>query len=261
MIKRIKIEPLSKSSSVFLTGAYLDPNTREMIFLDSLKDLYHKSLPEGKRQFSFTIRPKQHYEFTINTDNKSDLAVLSFWEKHPQIKVSGKTNTNLTVPNFQLTDLYDAEAMKNASILSRFEIARKILMMDESELNSLIFALNGDPRFMTDKAVKQNYLIGDDFISGRAMVLSDRFALYVDSPEKDRRVHTYIFKAIRLGIIPTVDNMYTFGGKTLGAVPERVIDYFMSDQELFENVIVPEVDAKDTSEGNKKPLNKRVATK
>lgn len=256
MIKRIKIQPLSPSSSILLSGAYPHPTSKNMVFLDSNRDLHTKVLPPDRKQFMYTIRPRQSYEFTINTENASDRALLQFWELHPQVKVAGKTNPNLTAPLFMLTDLYDAEVMKNTSIVSRFEIAKRIFEMNDSELNSLIFALNGDPRNMTDMAVKQNYLIGDDFISGRAMVLSDRFNMYINSSEKDRRIHTYVFKAIKLGVIPTVDNMYMFAGKTLGDNPERVINYFLSDSELFESAIVPEVDIKSKTDEPEQPAKK-----
>jgi hypothetical protein len=250
MRTRIKIEPLSKSSSIILTGAYHNPKTNDMIYIDSNLEFHKKTIPADKREFSRTIRPKSNFIFDVDTENKSDMALLAFWENHPQVQVVGKENPNLKVPTFTLSNLQEAETLKNTSIHSRYEIASKIFSMSEAELNSLIFALNGDPRDMSDVGSKENFLIGDDFISGRAMMNAEKFHKYVDSPEKERRVQSYVFKAIRLGVIPSIDNIYMYNGKHLGATPEHAINYFMSDVELLESVIIPEVDLREKPSGN-----------
>jgi hypothetical protein len=258
MKNRIKIEPVSKTSSIILTGAYYDAKTNDMIYLDSNREFHKKVLPSEKREFSTTIRPKSTFIFEIDTTSKSDMAVLSFWENHPQIQTVGKTNPNLKVPTFTLSNMQEAETLKNSSIHSRYEIARQIFEMSEDELNSLIFALNGDPRGMLDVGSKENFLIGDDFTSGRAMMNDVKFKAYMEAPDRDRRLQSYVLKAIRLGVIPAIENVYMFNGKHLGSTPEQVTSYFQSDFELFESVIIPEVDSRDTTTGNTKKVARKA---
>ena len=251
MRTRIKIEPLSGTSSTILTGGYADAD-HNLVFMDSHGEIHRGEIPKGRKQFSFTIRPRSTYVFDLDLSDKAAQRRLVFWENHPSIEVSGKTNPNLQRPVFRLSNLKEVETMKNESIHRRYKIAQTILNSSETELDSVIFVLGGDPREMIDRGAKENFLIGSDFTSGRAMMFDTKFEAYTSISPEERRVHNYVHKAIKLGVIPMHDGVFVYAGRNVGRSAEEVLTYFLGDTEGFENGVVSGVnDLEDPIEPDK----------
>lgn len=252
MRTRIKIEPLSGTSSTILTGSYSNKD-HNIVVMDTHGEIHQGELPKNRKQFTFTIRPRSNYVFDLDLSDKVAQKRLEFWENHPNIEVSGKTNPNLVKPIFRLSNLKEVEAMKNVSIHQRFKIAEKILNFNDVELDNIIFVLNGDPRDFVDRGSKENFLIGSDFISGRAMMYDTKFNMYTSISPEEQRVHNYVNKAIRLGVIPMMEGVFVYAGKNIGKTPDEVVHYFMGDTEAFEGGIVNAVNEINLPSTEEKP--------
>lgn len=235
-----RIIPQRVRGTATLVGSYKDRKTdKEMNLLSSGKKVVNM-LAEKDRVFQHTF--EEGYPLTITLDEKDfqEKTVIDFWKNHPLIETEGYNNPNLVASQFTFEIKEERVRVEHEVLLDKLLTVSIITGLDEAGRRDLAFALGSDPRSMTSMEVF-NHLIGLT-LNGIGIAKRNEVKLFsrVKGIEKDASV--YANKAVQYNIVNKEGSVYKIAGRTLGTDIDAVISMIMSDSELFENYIKPEVD-------------------
>jgi hypothetical protein len=235
-----RIIPQRVRGTATLVGSYKDRKSdKELNLLSSGKKVVNM-LAEKDRVFQHTF--EEGYPLTITLDEKDfqEKTVIDFWKNHPLVETEGYENPNLVSPQFTFEIKAERIRVEHEVLLDKLLTVSIMTGMDEQERRDLVFALGSDPRDMSSMEVF-NYLIGLT-LNGIGIAKRKEVKLFnqVKGIEKDASV--YANKAIQYNIVNKEGSVYKISGRTLGTDVDSVISMIMSDSELYENYIKPEVD-------------------
>lgn len=235
-----RIIPQRVRGTATLVGSYKDRKTdKEMNLLSSGKKVVNM-LAEKDRVFQHTF--EEGYPLTITLDEKDfqEKTVIDFWKNHPLIETEGYNNPNLVASQFIFEIKEERVRVEHEVLLDKLLTVSIITGLDEAGRRDLAFALGSDPRNMTSMEVF-NHLIGLT-LNGIGIAKRNEVKLFskVKGIEKDASI--YANKAVQYNIVNKEGSVYKIAGRTLGTDIDAVISMIMSDSELFENYIKPEVD-------------------
>lgn len=246
MIIRAQIIPMSTKGNVSLVGSYRDKETDREYFLSSSGKKVTTSLEEGEKIFQHTFLGGAPLTITIDSEDFAQKAVIDFWKKHPLIKTDGFKNKNFIAEQFKFSIREEQVAIDYDALLSKLEVISIVSNMTTLERFNLCFALGGDPREMNEKEMFL-YLIGLT-LTGIAIAKRDEVKTFISVRANEREASVYANKAISYGVINKEGSVYKIGGRNLGTNIDSVYAMILSDADLFENYVKPEVDKREKEE-------------
>lgn len=246
MIIRAQIIPMTTRGNVSIVGSYRDKETDREYFLNASGKKVTTSLEEGEKVFQHTFLGGAPLTITIDNEDFSQRAVIDFWKKHPLVKTEGFRNKNFISEQFQFVIREEQVLIDYQALLGKLEVISIVSAMDNVERFNLCFALGGDPREMNEKEIFL-YLIGLT-LTGLAIAKRDEVKNFVAIKANEREATIYANKAVSYGVITKEGSVYKVGGRNLGSSIDSVYAMIMSDTDLFENYIKPEVDKREKEE-------------
>lgn len=235
-----RLIPQRVRGTATLVGSYKDKKTdKELNLLSNGKKVVNL-LAEKDRVFQHTFEDGYPLSITLDETDFQEKTVIDFWKNHPLIETEGYENPNLVSPQFVFEIKSERIRVEHEVLLDKLLTVSIITSMDEQERRNLVFALGSDPREMNSIEVF-NHLIGLT-LNGIGIAKRKEVKLFsrVKGIEKDASV--YANKAVQYNIVTKEGSVYKISGRTLGTDIDSVISMIMSDSELFENYIKPEVD-------------------
>lgn len=248
MIIRAQIIPMTTRGNVSLVGSYKDKETDREYFLSSSGKKVTTSLEEGEKIFQHTFISGAPLTILIDTEDFSQKAVIDFWKKHPLIKTDGFKNKNFISEQFKFIIKEEQVAIDYEALVSKLEVISIVSSMSNFERFNLCFALGGDPREMNEKEIFL-YLIGLT-LTGIAIAKREEVKTFISVRSNEREASIYANKAISYGVVNKEGSVYKIGGRNLGTSVDSVIAMILSDNELYENYVKPEVDKREKEELN-----------
>ena len=246
MIIKAQIIPLSTRGSVTIVGSYKDKDTDKEYFLNSSGKKVMTSIEESDRIFQHTFQDGYPLTITIDSYDFSQKAVIDFWKKHPLVQTDGFLNRNFISEQFKFVIKEEQVLNDYNALLSKLEIVSIVSSMSMVERFNLCFALGGDPRNMSEKEVYIN-LIGMT-LGGIAIARKEDVKNFITVRQVEREASIYANKAVSYGIVKKEGSVYKIGGRNAGMNIDSVVSLILSDGDLFENYIKPEVDKYDSME-------------
>lgn len=243
MIIKAQIIPLSTKGTVTIVGSYRDRDTDKEYFLNHSGKKVLTSIDETDRVFQHTFQDGYPLTITLDSDDFAQKAVIDFWKKHPLVLTDGFSNRNFISEQFHFVIKEEKVAIDYESLISKLEIVSIVSSMNLLERFNLCFALGGDPR---DKSEKELYLelIGMT-LGGIAVAKREDVRNFISIKQNEKEATIYANKAVSYGVILKEGSVYKVGGRNLGASIDSVYAMLLSDNDLFENYIKPEVDKKE----------------
>lgn len=235
-----RLIPQRVRGTATLVGSYKDRKTdKELNLLSNGKKVVNL-LAEKDRVFQHTFEEGYPLTITLDETDFQEKTVIEFWKNHPLVETDGYNNPNLVSPQFIFEIKSERIRVEHEALLDKLLTVSIITSMDEQERRNLVFALGSDPREMNSMEVF-NHLIGLT-LNGIGIAKRDEVKLFskVKGIEKDASV--YANKAVQYNIVKKEGSVYKISGRTLGTDIDSVVSMIMSDSELFENYIKPEVD-------------------
>ena len=235
-----RLIPQRVRGTATLVGSYKDRKTdKELNLLSNGKKVVNL-LAEKDRVFQHTFEEGYPLTITLDETDFQEKTVIEFWKNHPLVETDGYNNPNLVSPQFIFEIKSERIRVEHEALLDKLLTVSIITSMDEQERRNLVFALGSDPREMNSMEVF-NHLIGLT-LNGIGIAKRDEVKLFskVKGIEKDAAV--YANKAVQYNIVKKEGSVYKISGRTLGTDIDSVVSMIMSDSELFENYIKPEVD-------------------
>lgn len=235
-----RLIPQRVRGTATLVGSYKDRKTdKELNLLSNGKKVVNL-LAEKDRVFQHTFEEGYPLTITLDETDFQEKTVIEFWKNHPLVETDGYNNPNLVSPQFVFEIKSERIRVEHEVLLDKLLTVSIITSMDEQERRDLVFALGSDPREMNSMEVF-NHLIGLT-LNGIGIAKRNEVKLFskVKGIEKDASV--YANKAVQYNIVKKEGSVYKISGRTLGTDIDSVVSMIMSDSELFENYIKPEVD-------------------
>jgi hypothetical protein len=243
---KAQIIPQRTRGSVTIVGSYRDKKTdKEKYLLASGKKVV-LSLDEKERVYQHTFESGYPVTFTLDDADFQDLSVIEFWKNHPLVKTEGYENPNFVSEQFVFEIKEERIRVEYDALVSKLVCVEQVSKMTDRERRDLTFALGSDPRNMSDKEVYL-HLIGLT-LSGIAIAKRDLVSNYLSVRSNERVATIYANKAISYGIVKKEGSVYKIGGRNAGISIDAVISLILSDNDMFENYIKPEVDKHDAIE-------------
>jgi hypothetical protein len=246
MIIRAQIIPMSVRGNVSIVGSYRDKDTDKEYFLNSSGKKVTTSLEEGEKVFQHTFLSGAPLTIIIDADDFSQKAVIDFWKKHPLVKTDGFKNKNFIAEQFTFSIREEQVSINYEALVSKLEVISIVSSMTTLERFNLCFALGGDPRDMNEKETFL-YLIGLT-LTGIAIAKKEEVKNFVTIKHLEREATVYANKAVSYGVVAKEGSVYKVGGRNLGSSIDSVYAMILSDSDLYENYIKPEVDKKEKEE-------------
>lgn len=243
---KAQITPQRTRGSVTIVGSYRDKKTDKEKYLLSNGKKVVLVLDEKDRVFQHTFEAGYPLSFTFDDNDFVDLAVIEFWKNHPLVKTEGYENPNFVAEQFVFEIKEEKVRVDYEALISKLSCVENVSKMTGLERRDLTFALGSDPRGMSDKEVYL-HLIGLT-LSGIAIAKRDLVSTYLSVRSNERIATIYANKAVSYGIVKKEGSVYKIGGRNAGMNIDSVVSLILSDSDLFENYIKPEVDKFDSME-------------
>lgn len=243
MIIKAQIIPLTVRGNVTLVGSYRDKETDKEFFLNHSGKKVLTSLDETDRVFQHTFQDGYPLTITLDVEDFAQKAVIDFWKKHPLIKTDGFSNKNFISEQFHFIIKEEKVAIDYETIMSKLETVSIVSNMNLLERFNLCFALGGDPRDMSEKELYLS-LIGLT-LNGIAIAKREEVKNFISIKQNEKEATVYANKAVSYGVIKKEGSVYKVGGRNLGSSIDSVYAMLLSDNDLFENYVKPEVDKKE----------------
>lgn len=248
-----KLIPKRTRGTATLVGSYKDRNTdKEMHLLSSGKKVV-SALSEKDRIFQHSFEEGYPLTLKFNEEDFQDKNVIDFWKNHPLVETEGYNNTNLVAAQFTFEIKEEKIRVDYDVLIEKLSVVSLITSMDETERRDLSFSLGSDPRNMSSKEIML-HLIGLT-LNGIGIAKRSEVQLFskIKGLEKDALV--YANKSVQYNIVSKEGSVYKIAGRTLGTDIDSVKSMIMSDSELFENYIKPEVDKVEEFKPKEKELD------
>lgn len=243
---KAQITPQRTRGSVTIVGSYRDKKTDKEKYLLSNGKKVVLVLDEKDRVFQHTFEAGYPLSFTFDDNDFVDQAVIEFWKNHPLVKTEGYENPNFVAEQFIFEIKEEKVRVDYEALVSKLKCVENVSKMTGLERRDLTFALGSDPRGMSDKEVYL-HLIGLT-LSGIAIAKRDMVSTYLSVRSNERIATIYANKAVSYGIVKKEGSVYKIGGRNAGMNIDSVVSLILSDGDLFENYIKPEVDKLDSME-------------
>lgn len=243
---KAQITPQRTRGSVTIVGSYRDKKTDKEKYLLSNGKKVVLVLDEKDRVFQHTFEAGYPLSFTFDDNDFVDQAVIEFWKNHPLVKTEGYDNPNFVAEQFIFEIKEEKVRVDFEALISKLSCVENVSKMTGMERRDLTFALGSDPRGMSDKEVYL-HLIGLT-LSGIAIAKRDIVSTYLSIRSNERIATIYANKAVSYGIVKKEGSVYKIGGRNAGMNIDSVVSLILSDSDLFENYIKPEVDKLDSME-------------
>jgi hypothetical protein len=237
---RAQLIPQRTRGSVTIVGSYRDRKTDKELFLLSSGKKVVSHLQENERVFQHSFESGYPLEMSFDESDFQERSVVEFWKNHPLVKTDGYTNPNLVSEAFSFEIKDEKIRVDYDVILSKLNCVSIVSTMTDKERRDLCFSLGSDPRGMTFKEV-YIHLIGLR-LEGIAIAKRESVFVYNQVRGVERIATIYANKALQYGVVKQEGVVYKVGGRNLGSSIDAVISAILSDGELFENYIKPEVD-------------------
>lgn len=238
--------PQRTRGTVTVVGSFRDKNTDKDLYLLSGGKKLVNVLEESDRVFQHTFEAGFPITFSFDPEDFQDKAIINFWKNHPLVKTEGYANPNLVSEQFVFEIKNEKIQVEYDTLVSKLHCVSEVSKMTEKERQNLVFALGSDPRDMTNKEVFL-HLIGLT-LGGVAIAQKDTVMNYLTIRSSERTATIYANKAIKYGIVSKEGSVYKISGRNAGTTIDAVISMILSDTDLFENYIKPEVDKMDANE-------------
>lgn len=243
---KAQITPQRTRGSVTIVGSYRDKKTDKEKYLLSNGKKVVLVLDEKDRVFQHTFEAGYPLSFTFDDNDFVDQAVIEFWKNHPLVKTEGYENPNFVAEQFVFEIKEEKVRVDYEALISKLSCVENVSKMTGMERRDLTFALGSDPRGMSNKEVYL-HLIGLT-LSGIAIAKRDLVSTYLSVRSNERIATIYANKAVSYGIVKKEGSVYKIGGRNAGMNIDSVVSLILSDSDLFENYIKPEVDKYDSME-------------
>lgn len=243
------IVPQRKRGNITIVGSYRDNKTDKELFLLASGKKVVTTLLEQDRVFQHTFEEAFPYEFTFDSDQFTEMAVLDFWKNHPLVKTDGHTNPNLIAEQFHLVVKQEKTKVDFEELRKRLEVVGIISQMSYQEQYNLMFAIGGDPRDMEPMELYLA-LVGLN-LNGLGVAKKADVKRHISIQGLEKIATVYANKAIKYGIVTRDQSVYKIGGRNAGTSIDSVIALVCADSDLFENYIKPEVEKLDNQEVTK----------
>jgi hypothetical protein len=243
MIIKAQIIPLSTKGNVTIVGSYRDRDSDKEYFLNHSGKKVLTSIDETDRVFQHTFQDGYPLIITLDVEDFAQKAVIDFWKKHPLIKTEGFNNRNFISEQFLFEIKEEKVSSDYDALMSKLETVSIISNMNLLERFNLCFALGGDPRDMSEKELYLN-LVGMT-LGGIAIAKREEVRNFINIKQNEKEATIYANKAVSYGVITKEQSVYKVGGRNLGASIDSVYAMLLSDNDLFENYIKPEVDKRE----------------
>jgi hypothetical protein len=240
------IIPQRKRGNITIVGSYRDNKTDKELFLLASGKKVVTALLESDRVFQHTFEEAFPYEFTFDSEQFSEMAVLDFWKNHPLIKTEGHSNPNMIAEQFHLVIKQEKTKVDFDELKKRLEVVLIVSQMSYQEQYNLMFAIGGDPRDMEPMELYLA-LVGLN-LNGLGVAKKADVKRHVSIQGLEKIASIYANKAIKYGIVTRDQSVYKIGGRNAGTSIDSVIALVCADSDLFENYIKPEVDKLDQEE-------------
>lgn len=239
----VLIYPKKAKGNVTVVGSYRDSKIDRDVYLVSGGKKVATYLEEKDRVFNHTFEAGLPFRFTYETDDPKEVAVLDFWKNHPLIQTEGHDNYNLIREEFELVEKSEQVRVEYEELIAKITVLSKINNMTLKKMYDLCFALGGDPRDMEPKEIYL-YLVGSE-LNGLALENYEYTNDFFSIRDHEKEAEVYANKAVAYEIVKMEGSVYKIGGRNAGTDIDGVVSMILSDKELFENYIKPEVDKKD----------------
>jgi len=243
MIIKAQIIPLSTKGNVTIVGSYRDRDSDKEYFLNHSGKKVLTSIDETDRVFQHTFQNGYPLIITLDVEDFAQKAVIDFWKKHPLVRTEGFSNRNFISEQFIFEIKEEKVSSDYEALMSKLETVSIISNMNLLERFNLCFALGGDPRDMSEKELYLN-LVGMT-LGGIAIAKRDEVRNFINIKQNEKEAAIYANKAVSYGVIAKEQSVYKVGGRNLGASIDSVYAMLLSDNDLFENYIKPEVDKRE----------------
>ena len=243
---KAQITPQRTRGSITIVGSYRDKKTdREKYLLSNGKKVV-LVLDEKDRVFQHTFEAGYPLSFSFDDNSFEDQAVIEFWKNHPLVKTDGYENPNFVAEQFVFEIKEEKVRVDFDALISKLVCVEQVSKMSGRERRDLAFSLGSDPRNMSDKEVYL-HLIGLT-LSGIAIASREAVSTYLSIRTNERIATVYANKAISYGIVKKEGSVFKIGGRNAGTTIDAVISLILSDNDMFENYIKPEVDKYESME-------------
>jgi hypothetical protein len=243
MIIKAQIIPLSTKGNVTIVGSYRDRDSDKEYFLNHSGKKVLTSIDETDRVFQHTFQDGYPLIITLDVEDFAQKAVIDFWKKHPLVRTEGFNNRNFISEQFIFEIKEEKVSSDYEALMSKLETVSIISNMNLLERFNLCFALGGDPRDMSEKELYLN-LVGMT-LGGIAIAKREEVRNFINIKQNEKEAAIYANKAVSYGVIAKEQSVYKVGGRNLGASIDSVYAMLLSDNDLFENYIKPEVDKRE----------------
>lgn len=245
MIKA-QLIPQRQRGNVTIVGSYKNRNTDKEVFLSSSGKKVLTTLSENERVYQYTFESGFPLEITLDEDDFAEKAVIDFWKNHPLVYTDGHTNPNLIAQHFKFEIKNEKIKVEYDSLIGKLEVVSEISKMTFADQFNLAFALGGDPRSMNEKELYL-YLVGLT-LNGIAVARRDFVMNFLSTRQNERIATIYANKAISYGIVTKDQSVYKVAGQNAGTTIDSVVALIMTNSDMFDNYIKPEVDKYDKNE-------------
>jgi hypothetical protein len=256
MIITASLTPLQRRGNITILGSYKDKETDKEMFLSQSGKRVMTTVSEGEKVFSYTFENGIPMEFKFDTEDFGHKSVIDFWKNHPLVFCDGHHNKNIISESFVFEIKEERIHVEYEYLLERLKATSIISGMTFEEQRSLSFALGGDPVGMTPEELYLD-LIGND-LDGYGAQSYDEINVYTSIRESERNAQVYANKAISYGIINKEGSVFKVSGRNIGSDVDSVVALLMSDKDLFENYVKPEVDKHDKKELSSAPVEMEI---
>lgn len=242
---KAQLIPYRRRGNVSVVGSYRNRETDKEMFLLSSGKKVVTSLDETDRVFNYTFEEGYPLTIILNDEDFSEKMVIDFWKNHPLVETDGYVNPNMVSAQFKFEIKSEKVRVEYDELVGKLTAVAKVSEMSYEEQINLGFALGLDPRGMTDKEIYLQ-LIGLT-LNGMAIAKKEEVFRYLTVKSIERVATDYAHKAITYGIVSKEGSVYKIAGRNAGTTKDAVISLILSDSEMFENYIKPEVDKMDAN--------------
>ena len=232
--------PQRTKGNITIVGSYRDRKNDKEVFLLGNGTKVVSSLEEKDRVFQHTFESNYPLKLSFDEFDFADKTIIEFWKNHPLVFTDGYTNPNLVSEQFKFEIKEEKVKVEFEALTSKLSCVSCVSNMNDMERRDLSFALGSDPRDMTSKEVYL-HLIGLT-LNGIAVAKRDIVSTFLQVRNIERTATIYANKAVQFGIVKKEGSIFKIGGRNLGTEVESVISTILSDTDMFENYIKPEVD-------------------
>ncbi len=238
-IEKIIISPKNQKGTAVLYGSYTFRDGRMLTLINNGRAVTSAPLQPGQVQFNIRMEAGRSFELVYDKNDPVQSEVANFFMNHPFCEVDGGENPNFQRDLFLVQFHYQIINEDFSDLMSRLDIANKVVAMTEQERIDLCFAMGGDPRNTSAKELILE-LIGDT-LEGLATNNIKSFNRYYETNVTDRNIITNARKSLTYGLITNKAGAYEVNGRVVGSSMQDIYNLFASDSELYENYIVNKI--------------------